>query len=85
MLRAGVVLGGLVWRDVRRHQHHQIQAQGIARMARDREMPEVRRVERPTEDADRSRIVKRRRPVRIHDVRVTIEGILKPERARPPR
>ena len=52
MLGPGVLLGGLVGRDQRRHQQHPLKTELIAGVAGDFNMPEVRRVERPAKDSE---------------------------------
>jgi hypothetical protein len=49
--RPGVFAGGLVRRRVRRYQRDAVERQLRQRRAREREVPEVRRVEGPAEDA----------------------------------
>jgi hypothetical protein len=55
--RAGVLRDRLVRRRAGRHQDDVLEPQLAARMARDREVPEMRRVERAAEDAERAKLL----------------------------
>ena len=81
----GILLGGLVRRDVRGHHHHPLKPELLVCLARDRQMPEVGRVERPAEDAYRSAARPAPRPLPAHGGPVAVNGLLNRGRARPPR
>jgi hypothetical protein len=67
------------------HQQHPLKPELVECVAREREMPDVGRVERPAEDADRWKIGGRPEPVGTQDGPVGINGLLNRGRARPLR
>ena len=84
MPRTWVLRGRLQRRDARGHHQHALEPERIAGVAGDGEMAEMRWVERPSEDADRSKLG-RRLPLLIDGDLVGIDAILKRGRARPLR
>ena len=85
MLGAGILLGSLVRGNVRGHHHHPIEPELVVGVARDRQVPEVRRVERAAEDADGSRFPGPQRLLMVRGGPVAMSGLLNRGRARPPR
>ena len=53
-MRTGVVLDLLVWRPSGHHQQHLVKPQRVARLLRKQQVPDVRRVEGPAQDPERT-------------------------------
>jgi hypothetical protein len=60
MLGPRIPLGLLVWGRMRRHQHDAIDAELVEGASSEGKVSEVRRIERPTEDAERPSVRSRR-------------------------